>query len=194
MIEHVIQFLKRRRNEQLLRKLGALKRGKNSRIDARVQFQVGVDPSTCSIVLGDGSLLRGTVSFERSGGQLSIGRNSSVNNSLIAIADKIEIGDDVLISYDCLIMDHNGHSLELEARRRDLGDVLDGKTKAWTGVSTGAVKLSNGVWIGTRAIILKRVIIGANTIVAAGAVVVKSVPSDAVVGGNPASVIRESLK
>ena len=47
------------------------------------------------------------------------------------------------------------------------------------------------MWIGDRAVVGKGVTIGKNSIVAAGAVVVKDVPENVVVGGNPAKVIKE---
>lgn len=50
--------------------------------------------------------------------------------------------------------------------------------------------IANDVWIGATAIIPGGVHIGTGAIVAAGAVVVKDVPSYAVVGGNPAKVIK----
>ena len=49
----------------------------------------------------------------------------------------------------------------------------------------------NDVFIGTRAIILKGVTIGAGAIVGAGAVVAKDVPPYSVVVGNPARIIKE---
>jgi acetyltransferase-like isoleucine patch superfamily enzyme len=52
------------------------------------------------------------------------------------------------------------------------------------------VTIGKYVWIGTRAIILPGVTIGDGAIVAAGALVSKDVPSCAVVGGNPAKVIK----
>ncbi len=52
------------------------------------------------------------------------------------------------------------------------------------------VWIGNDVWIGTRAIILAGVHIGDHAVVAAGAVVTKDVPEWAIVGGNPARVIR----
>jgi len=50
--------------------------------------------------------------------------------------------------------------------------------------------LGNDVWIGTSAIIPGGINIGTGAVVAAGAVVVKDVPPYAVVGGNPAQIIR----
>lgn len=50
--------------------------------------------------------------------------------------------------------------------------------------------IGNDVWIGTRATICAGVRIGNGAIVAAGAVVTKDVPPYAIVGGNPAKVIK----
>lgn len=52
------------------------------------------------------------------------------------------------------------------------------------------VRIGNDVWIGTRAIILPGVQIGDHCIIAARAVVTKDVPDRAIVGGNPARIIR----
>ena len=56
---------------------------------------------------------------------------------------------------------------------------------------TSPITLEENVWIGDRAVVGKGVTIGKNSIVAAGSVVVKDVPADVVVGGNPARVIKE---
>ena len=52
------------------------------------------------------------------------------------------------------------------------------------------VVIGDNVWIGAGAIINPGVTIGDNVVVASGAVVTKSVPSDVVVGGNPARIIK----
>jgi maltose O-acetyltransferase len=52
------------------------------------------------------------------------------------------------------------------------------------------VTIGNSVWIGGRAIINPGVTIGDNAVIASGAVVVKDVPANAVVGGNPAKIIK----
>ena len=50
--------------------------------------------------------------------------------------------------------------------------------------------LGRNVWVGSNSTILQGVTIGDNAVVAAGAVVTKDVPADAIVGGVPAKVIK----
>ena len=52
------------------------------------------------------------------------------------------------------------------------------------------VTIGDNVWIGGRAVINPGVTIGDNAVIASGAVVTKDVPANAVVGGNPAKIIK----
>jgi acetyltransferase-like isoleucine patch superfamily enzyme len=56
--------------------------------------------------------------------------------------------------------------------------------------SKGDIVVGDDVWIGTNAIICSGVKIGQGAIIAAGAVITKEVPPYAVIGGNPAKVIK----
>ena len=50
--------------------------------------------------------------------------------------------------------------------------------------------IGNNVWIGAHSIILGDISIGDNSVIGAGSVVVKDVPANAIVAGNPAKVIK----
>jgi maltose O-acetyltransferase len=52
------------------------------------------------------------------------------------------------------------------------------------------IEIGSDVWIGGGAVICPGVTLGDRVVVAAGAVVTKSFPSDVVIGGNPAKIIR----
>lgn len=53
------------------------------------------------------------------------------------------------------------------------------------------VVIGDNVWIGGNAVINPGVTIGNNVVVASGSVVVKNVPDNVVVGGNPAKIIKQ---
>lgn len=54
----------------------------------------------------------------------------------------------------------------------------------------GDIKVDDDVWIGESVLILSGVHIGQGAVIAAGSVVVKDIPPYAIVGGNPAKVIK----
>ncbi len=60
----------------------------------------------------------------------------------------------------------------------------------WTVLDEAYVTIGGNVWIGGSVTILPGVTIGDNVTIGAGSVVVKDVPSNVVVAGNPAQVIR----
>ncbi len=53
------------------------------------------------------------------------------------------------------------------------------------------VTIADGVWLAAGALVCPGVTIGENTVIGAGAVVTRSLPSGVVAYGNPARVIRE---
>lgn len=57
-------------------------------------------------------------------------------------------------------------------------------------ISKGPIIIKDEVWIGTNAMIFSGVTIGKGAIIAAGAIVTKDVPPYAIVGGNPAKIIK----
>lgn len=69
-------------------------------------------------------------------------------------------------------------------------EVMCLKESSKEAVSKGDIVVEDDVWIGQNATILSGVHIGQGAIVAANAVVTKDVPSYAIVGGNPAKIIK----
>jgi len=53
------------------------------------------------------------------------------------------------------------------------------------------ITIEDGVWIGAAAVIGPGVTIGHGTIVSAGAVVMRSMPPDSLIAGNPARVVKK---
>jgi acetyltransferase-like isoleucine patch superfamily enzyme len=148
------------------------------------------DPAGCSLTIGSESNVEAAIVFEKDSARISIGSRTHVGGgTVLAAACNIEIGDDVLVAFGALIMDHNSHSLSFRERRDDVREWIQGR-KDWTRVQIESVRISDKAWIGARAIILKGVTVGEGAIVAAGSVVTRDVPPWSIAGGNPARVIR----
>jgi acetyltransferase-like isoleucine patch superfamily enzyme len=157
---------------------------------AKVNFRGVRYHSGSSLEIGEGSIVEGSLVSERDGASIVIGQNTFVGGSLLASAARIEVGDDVLISWGCNIVDHNSHAIGWQQRKHDVRNWYHDK-KDWSHVSVKPVKIGDKCWIGLNVIILKGVEIGEGAVVAAGSVVTKSVPPWTIAAGNPAKVIRE---
>ncbi len=139
--------------------------------------------------IGEGSIFLGSITCQRKEAAVAIGSNTSFSASLIDCAERVEIGDDTMISWGCVITDHDSHSLRWSERSNDVRGTLQGK-KDWSHVAVKPVVIGSKCWIGMHVLILKGVTIGEGAVVAAGAVVTRDVPAWTIVGGNPARVIR----
>ncbi|WP_430474905.1 CatB-related O-acetyltransferase [Thalassospira lucentensis] len=103
----------------------------------------------------------------------------------------LTIGSYCSIGPDVLFLCKVDHPLNLPSTypfKTLLWNIDQGNNDA---ITKGSISLGHDVWIGARAIILSGVEIGTGAVVAAGAVVTKDVPPYAIVGGNPAKVIRK---
>lgn len=109
-----------------------------------------------------------------------VGKNVGIGKDFVCHSRIVTIHDGLLMAENVLFQG-GGHSFA--DPDKPIGSEPDeGPTP---------LEICGDVWIGARAIILpgcKR--IGAHSIIGAGAVVTKDVPDYAIVGGNPAKVIR----
>ncbi|MGH2492218.1 MAG: acyltransferase [Candidatus Limnocylindria bacterium] len=107
------------------------------------------------------------------GASISIGDGTYFNrNTEIVAARSVTIGRDCKIGRDVLIMDTDQHALP--------GSEL----------MVAPVVIEDRAWIGARAIVLKGVRIGHDSVVGAGSVVTRDVPARTIVAGQPARVVR----
>lgn len=108
---------------------------------------------------------------------ISIGNNSGLGvNSLVR--GPLTIGENVMMGPDVMILTTN-HVFD----NIDIPMIEQGYEKKY-------VVIGNDVWIGARVIILPGIIINDGAILAAGSVVTKNVPERAIVGGNPARILK----
>jgi acetyltransferase-like isoleucine patch superfamily enzyme len=130
-----------------------------------------------SVRIGTGVLLAHDVRLRLNdaGAVIEIGDDTFLNHRSEIIAhERVSIGRRCLIAWDVQIIDSDSHQLD------------DGPVQK-------PIAIGDDVWIGCRATILKGVTIGAGAVVAAGSVVTTDVPAAALVGGNPAAVLREGI-
>ncbi len=112
-------------------------------------------------------------------GKIKLGDHVVINDySRIVSMEKIILGNNVLLAQYVSILDHD-HDFEA-LKQGDFNTYI-----------TSPIIIGNNVWIGDKATITKGVTIGDNVIVAANSVVTKDVPSNVVVGGIPAKVIKK---
>ena len=110
---------------------------------------------------------------------IHIGDGVWLNNAAIVIAERssIHIASGCLIGPSVQIYDSDFHHLDPALRTSG-------------NHACAPVRLDENVFVGASATILKGVTIGANSVVAAGAMVTTSVPPNCVVAGHPAKIVR----
>ena len=105
------------------------------------------------------------------------------NNTL----ERLEIGSYCSIGSGTTFMMGSEHSYKgistFPFKVKILGEKSEAETK-------GPILVKDDVWIGENVLILSGVTIGKGAVIAAGSVVVKDIPPYAIVGGNPAKIIK----
>jgi acetyltransferase-like isoleucine patch superfamily enzyme len=114
-------------------------------------------------------------------GRLELGNNFTISAESQVIADEhIVFGDDVLMSWDVLVMDTDKH-------------VVYDENNVCTNPPT-AITIGNRVWIGCRSLILKGVRVADGCIVAAGTVLSNSFDEEkSVIGASPNRILKRGI-
>lgn len=144
-----------------------------------------------NIRIGEHCRIEGELFVFAHAGRISIGDWCFVGpGTRIWSADKLSIGDRVLISHNCNIMDSLTHPLDPFARHAQFKEILTQGHPKSIDLDEKPVRIGDDVWIGAGSTILRGVTIGEKSVVGAGAVVTKDVPPYTLAAGNPARVIR----
>ena len=126
--------------------------------------------------IGDGAVIRPPFHCDF-GYQTHIGARTFINFGLVALdVARITIGDDVQVGPRVQLLTPS-HPLEPSARR-----------SKWE--SAAPITIGDNVWLGGGVIVCPGVSIGADTVVGAGSVVTRELPSGVLALGTPARVVR----
>lgn len=138
---------------------------------------------------------RRTILEELLGG---IGESSIIEPPFRCIyGQSTHIGNHTYLNFHCAILDNGGVRIGDHVMVGPYVQIYTAahpvqaspRIQGWE--TAKAIAIEDNVWIGGGAILLPGVTVGKNSVVGAGAVVTRSVPSDVIVAGNPARVIRE---
>lgn len=143
------------------------------RVTVGDQVSLGYKPA---FRLGSGEIL---LQARNKGACIQIGTSSRLSNNVCIIAmESIKIGQSCQIGDLVMILDSDFHEVSPTTRNATSGEI-------------SPVEVGNNVWIGSRSIVLKGTKIGANSVIAAGSVVTKSIPENVIAAGIPAKIIRD---
>lgn len=112
------------------------------------------------------------------GYNIEVGNNFFANHNLVILdGAKVTFGDNVFVAPNCGFYTA-GHPLDATQRNQGLE-------------YAHPIKVGNNVWFGAQVAVMPGVTIGDNSVIGAGSVVTRDIPSGVVAVGNPCRVIRE---
>jgi len=176
----------------LLRKLSELAREGSRDIYNKRRFKSAIIDKKCcinaaSVIEENCHILENTLILNSSINRFSyIGRNSIVQNARIGAF--CSIANDVFIGLGSHPIAHFSTSPVFYRVSNTFGMRIVDKDVDFS--EYHGIEIGNDVWIGARAVILDGARIGDGAVIAANAVVTKDVPPYTIVGGVPASPIR----
>lgn len=177
----------------LLRSLAGkptLRLGAGSSLSHRARV-LNASTTSDNIVVGSYCRIEGELFVCAHGGSIRVGDWCFIGpETRVWSAGEVVIGDRVLISHGCNIMDSLTHPIDAAVRHRHFRDIMLSGHPKNIDLDERPIVIGDDAWIAAGAIVLRGTSIGQGAIVAAGAVVTQDVPAWTVVAGNPARVVR----
>jgi maltose O-acetyltransferase len=144
------------------------------------------------LIIGQETFIDGQLLLLQKNATIHIGDNCFIgSNSRIWSATDLKIGNRVLISHDVNIHDSDAHTINSESRSAHFKTIFHtGHPPIIEQLKAKPITIHDDAWIGFGSTILKGVTIGKRAVVGANSVVLTDVPDDAIVVGNPATVVK----
>lgn len=138
------------------------------------------------VSIGDGVVIGRNTRIECTGGLQSIGKGVRIgsrttfgNDCMFGAAGGIEIGDDVVA----------GQFIRFHSENHNFDDTT--KLIREQGVTHKGIKIGNNCWIGAGVVFLDGAELGDGCFIGANTVVTKKFPSNVVIAGIPAKILKE---
>ena len=171
-------------------------------IDPRASVRIFNPPDRPRVCLeiGEGCHVFSQFSILRPNASIRVGARCQLGVSQFIAAQRIDIGDDVIMAWDITVIDSDNHSLywserqfDVERCRQDyaaIGGADIARNHDWSKVGIAPVKIGDKCWIGLGGTILKGVTLGEGAVIGARSVVTRDVKPWHVAAGNPCREIR----
>jgi len=127
--------------------------------------------------IGSNSTVEDFATLNNGVGDIIIGNNTRIGIGSVIIGP-VTVGNDVRFAQNvvCSGLNHGYQDVSMPIWQQP--------------VSTAQITIGDESWIGSNSVIVAGVVIGKHCVVAAGSVVLRSVPDYCVVGGNPAKMLK----
>lgn len=131
------------------------------------------------IIKDSWSIGRGCRIYIGTGGVIEVGKSGYVNSfTNFMISDRLIIGDNCIISWNCQFLSEGTHTIEYEGKKEKKKDIIIG----------------NNVWIGNNVKIYSGTIIPDNCVIASDTVVKSEYyKPNLLIGGIPSKVLKEDI-
>ncbi len=131
------------------------------------------------VVNGESRVYSGAMVQVHRGAQITMGKAYINHGATIISQNKMELGDGILVSRNCILFDSDFHKI-VDERGNQLNTPRD-------------FKIGSHVWIGVNATLLRGTNIGDGAVIGAGAVVGGKIKAGTMAAGNPARSYSQIL-
>ena len=128
--------------------------------------------------IGTGSMIEDFSTINNGVGDLIIGDNTLIGMSNVIIGP-VHIGNNIILAQNIVVsgLNHGYQNISMPIKNQS--------------ISTRKITIEDDCWIGANSVITAGVTIGRHSVIAAGSVVTKNIPSFCVAAGNPARVVKQ---